>query len=119
MSEHIGVLNIGGVLLVALPSDLNETAVASLQEELSAQIVEKGAHGVLDDITGVQVVDTCVGGGLSVIASVARLLGAHPVLVGIRPGVAQTLVQLGVELNDFPRTRDLDAGLLALGIRST
>lgn len=117
MSEHIGVLNIGGVLLVALPSDLNETAVASL--ELSAQIVEKGAHGVLDDITGVQVVDTFVGGGLSVIACVARLLGAHPVLVGIRPGVAQTLVQLGVELNDIPRTRDLDAGLLALGIRST
>ena len=87
--------------------------------QLSAQVVEKGAHGVLDDITGVQVVDTFVGGGLSVIASVARLLGAHPVLVGIRPGVAQTLVQLGVELNDFPRTRDLDAGLLALGIRST
>ncbi|MFI8008378.1 STAS domain-containing protein [Streptomyces sp. NPDC086010] len=118
MSAHVAILSIGGVLLVTVPADLDETALASLQEELSSQIMKKGAHGVLIDITGVQVVDTFVGGRISVIASVARLLGARPVLVGMRPAVAQTLVQLGVELDGITRARDLDAGLLALGTRS-
>ncbi|MFF3748743.1 STAS domain-containing protein [Streptomyces kronopolitis] len=65
--------------------------------------------------------DTFVGRRLSVIASVANLLGARPVLVGIRPAVALPLeqlgVELGVELDDITEGRDLDAGLRELGTR--
>lgn len=115
MSEHVAVLNIGGILLVTVPADLDETAVRSLQEDLSARIVATAAHGVILDVTAVDSVDTFVGRRLSVIASVASLLGARPVLVGIRPAVALTLVQLGVELHDIAKARDLDAGLRKLG----
>ncbi|MGW9081512.1 hypothetical protein [Streptomyces kronopolitis] len=65
--------------------------------------------------------DTFVGRRLSVIASVANLLGARPDLVGIRPAVALPLeqlgVELGVELDDITEGRDLDAGLRELGTR--
>jgi anti-anti-sigma regulatory factor len=79
MSEHVAVLNIGDILLVTAPADLDETAVFSLQEELSARIVETAAHGVVIDVTALDSVDTFVGRRLSVIASVANLLGARPV----------------------------------------
>ncbi|MFF5725120.1 hypothetical protein [[Kitasatospora] papulosa] len=60
------------------PAELNETKPGSLQEELSARIVEKAAHGVVLDITAVDAVDTFVGRRLSSIASVALLLAHAP-----------------------------------------
>ncbi|MFB7560930.1 STAS domain-containing protein [Streptomyces brevispora] len=86
-----------------------------LQEDLSARIVDTAAHAVVIDVTALDPVDTFVGRRLSVIASVANLLGARPVLVGMRPAVALTLVQLGVELGDITKARDLDSGLRELG----
>ncbi|MFI8008380.1 STAS domain-containing protein [Streptomyces sp. NPDC086010] len=111
---HVAVLNIGGALLVSIPSHLDEEAVVSLQEELSAQIVDRAAHGVVIDITALDVVDTFVGRRLSTIASLAHILGARPVLVGMRPAVALTLVQLGVDLEGVAKAADLEAGLRAL-----
>lgn len=117
MSEHVAVLSIGGILLVPVPANLHETTVLSLQEDLSARIIDTTAHGVVIDVTALDSVDTFGGRRLSVIASVANLLGARPVLVGIRPAVALPLVQLGVELDDITEGRDLDAGLRELGAR--
>jgi rsbT antagonist protein RsbS len=114
MSENVAVLAVGDVLLVVVPGALDETMVLRLQEELCVQIVEKAARGVVIDITGLDVVDTFVGNRISSIASAAGMLGARPVLVGMRPAVAQTLVQLGVELSGVAKARDLEAGLAAL-----
>ncbi|MFC8230718.1 STAS domain-containing protein [Streptomyces sp. NPDC057287] len=119
LSERVAVLSVGGVLLVTVPADLDESTVVSLQEELSARIVEKAAHGVVIDIAAVGFVDTFVGRRLSLIAAVAVLLGARPVLVGMRPAVALTLVHLGVELNDIAKARDLEAGLSVLSAPGT
>ncbi|MFD0305243.1 STAS domain-containing protein [Streptomyces sp. NPDC127119] len=117
MNEYVAILRIGGVLLVTVPAGLNDTTLVFLQEKLSQQIVKKAAHGVVIDITAVDTVDTFVGRRLSLIASVTVLLGARPVLVGIRPAVAVTLVQLGLELDDIAKARDLDAGLRMLSAR--
>lgn len=114
MSEHVAVLNLGGILLVTAPTDLGEETVVRLQEDLCARIVETCAHGVVIDITGVDVIDTFVARRLSTIAAVAKLLGARPVLVGIRPQVALTMVQLGIDLHDLRTAHDLEAGLTAL-----
>ncbi|MFE9846239.1 STAS domain-containing protein [Streptomyces goshikiensis] len=103
MSEHVAVLNVGGILLVTVPANLDETAVIPLQEDLSARILETAAHGDVIDITAVEVIDTFVGRRLSVIASVANLLGARPLLVAMRPAVALTLAHLGVELDDVAK----------------
>lgn len=93
-------------------------AVLCLQDDLSARIVERAARSVVIDVTALDSLGTFVGRRLSVIASVATLLGARPVLVGIRPAVAPTLVQLGVELDAITKARDLDAGLRELGARA-
>jgi rsbT co-antagonist protein RsbR len=66
---------------------------------------------VILDITGVPVVDTHVANGLILAAQAVRLLGARVILTGIRPEVAQTLVGLGVNLNDLITHSTLQSGI--------
>jgi anti-anti-sigma regulatory factor len=63
------------------------------------------------DITGVAVVDTGVAHHLLQAARAAQLLGAQVMLVGISPEVAQTVVQLGVNLSSLPTYSSLQVGL--------
>lgn len=84
MTERVPVLQIGQVLLVSIQTDLDDQSVMLLQDDLAAKVVETGAHGVVIDITAVDIVDSFVGRMLSTIASISRLLDAQTVVVGMR-----------------------------------
>ncbi|MGV9703326.1 STAS domain-containing protein [Streptomyces sp. NPDC003483] len=114
MSERVPVLQIGQVLLVSIQTDLDDHAVMNLQDDLSAKVVECGAHGVVIDITAVEIVDSFVGRMLSTIASISRMLDAQTVVVGMRPAVAITLVELGLSLGGVATALTLDKGLQML-----
>lgn len=114
MSEQVPVLRIGQVLLVSIQTDLDDHAVMQLQDDLAAAVVESGAHGVVIDITAVEIVDSFVGRMLSTIASISRLLDAQTVVVGMRPAVAITLVELGLSLGGVRTALTLDKGLQVL-----
>ncbi|MFG2720648.1 STAS domain-containing protein [Streptomyces sp. NPDC048416] len=114
MSEQVPVLRIGQVLLVSIQTDLDDQAVMLLQDDLAAAVVESGAHGVVIDITAVEIVDSFVGRMLSTIASISRLLDAQTVVVGMRPAVAITLVELGLSLGGVRTALSLDKGLKML-----
>jgi rsbT co-antagonist protein RsbR len=70
-------------------------------ENLLQKIVDTGAQIAIIDITGVPTVDTLVAQHLLKTVSAARLMGAECYVSGIRPQIAQTIVHLGVELNDI------------------
>ncbi|MET7982072.1 MULTISPECIES: STAS domain-containing protein [unclassified Streptomyces] len=114
MSERVPVLKIGQVLLVSIQTDLDDQAVMALQDDLAATVVDSGAHGVVIDITAVDIVDSFVGRMLSTIASISRLLDAQTVVVGMRPAVAITLVELGLSLGGVRTALTLDKGLRVL-----
>ncbi|MEU8951796.1 STAS domain-containing protein [Streptomyces sp. NPDC048489] len=114
MSEQVPVLQIGQVLLVSIQTDLDDQAVMALQDDLSARVVETGAHGVVIDITAVEIVDSFVGRMLATIAAISRLLDARTVVVGMRPAVAITLVELGLSLGGVKTALTLDKGLRML-----
>ncbi|MEU3245374.1 MULTISPECIES: STAS domain-containing protein [unclassified Streptomyces] len=114
MSERVPVLQIGQVLLVSIQTDLDDHAVLLLQDDLAATVVESGAHGVVIDITAVEIVDSFVGRMLATIASISRLLDAQTVVVGMRPAVAITLVELGLSLGGVRTALTLDKGLRVL-----
>nr|WP_203617105.1 STAS domain-containing protein [Streptomyces bauhiniae] len=107
-------MQIGQVLLVSIQTDLDDQAVMALQDDLSARLVETGAHGVVIDITAVEIVDSFVGRMLATIASISRLLDARTVVVGMRPAVAITLVELGLSLGGVKTALTLDKGLRVL-----
>ncbi|WLQ40519.1 STAS domain-containing protein [Streptomyces laculatispora] len=111
MSEEVPVLQIGQVLLVSIQTDLDDRAVMTLQDDLAAAVVDSGAHGVVIDITAVEIVDSFVGRMLATVASISRMLDAQTVVVGMRPAVAITLVELGLSLGGVRTALTLDKGL--------
>jgi len=98
MSERVPILRIGDVLLVSIQTDLDDQAVLNLQEDLAAQTARFGVRGVVIDISAVEIVDSFVGRMLATIASISRIMDAETVVVGMRPAVAITLVELGLTL---------------------
>lgn len=84
-----------------------------LTERLLERIASTQARAVIVDLTGVDVVDTMTANHLLQMIRAARLLGTYCVLSGISPQIAQTLVQLEVELDEIATVRNLKEGLRA------
>ena len=116
--ERVPILRIGSTLLVSIQIDLQDQSVQQLQEDLAEQIVASRATGVIIDITAVEIVDSFIGRMLSTIGSMSRLFDAETVLVGMRPAVAITLVELGLSLDGIRTALNTEKGLRLLGNRS-
>ncbi|KAA0941427.1 MULTISPECIES: STAS domain-containing protein [Streptomyces] len=114
MSERIPILRIGETLLVSVQFDLEDQMVLNLQEDLAQQIVDKSARGVIIDISALEIVDSFVGRMLAAVAAISRVLDARTVVVGMRPAVAITLVELGLSLGGVDTALDLEKGLAKL-----
>lgn len=99
------------VLVMPLVGVVDSTRAQQMMEQLLERIAAAEARFVLVDITGVPTVDTAVAEHLIKTTKAARLVGAHALLVGISPKVAQTLVRLGVSLTDVSTFPDLQSGL--------
>ena len=109
--ERIPIYKIGEVLLVSIQIDLQDQDALNLQDDLSTRIVDTGAHGVVIDISALELVDSFIGRMLSTIAAVSRVLDARTVVVGMRPAVAITLVELGLSLPGVETALDVERGL--------
>ena len=109
--DRVPVLKIGDILLVSIQIDLEDHTAMQLQDDLSHRIVETGAHGVVIDISALEIVDSFIGRMLSTIASVSRVLDAETVVVGMRPAVAITLVELGLSLTGVRTALNVDRAL--------
>jgi rsbT antagonist protein RsbS len=109
--ERVPLLKLGEVLLVSIQIDLDDQTALQLQDDLANRIVDTGVHGVVIDITALDIVDSFIGRMLSTIASVSRVLDAETVVVGMRPAVAITLVELGLSLNGIRTALNVERGL--------
>jgi rsbT antagonist protein RsbS len=114
MSQQVPVLRLGNALLVSIQVDLQDDDVLALQEELAERIVAHGSRGVIIDISAVDIVDSFIGRMFSSIAALSRVLDAETVVVGMRPAVAITLVELGMSLDGVRTALDLEKGRVIL-----
>ena len=97
--ERIPILKMGPFLLVSIQVDMHDRLALTLQDDLTERIVRDRARGVLIDISALEVVDSFIGRMLGNIAGMSRVLDAETVVVGMRPAVAITLVELGMSLS--------------------
>ncbi|MBX6370352.1 MAG: STAS domain-containing protein [Rhodospirillales bacterium] len=109
--EQIPILRIGRCLLVTIQVDMHDRLAMALQDDLTEKIVATRARGVLIDISALEVVDSFIGRTLNNIAAMARVLDAQTVVVGMRPAVAITLVELGLSLSGVKTALDVDKGM--------
>ena len=109
--DNIPILKIGDVLLVTIQVDMHDQLASALEEDLTERIVAAGARGVLIDISALEIVDSFIGRMLDNIAAVSRMLDASTVVVGMRPAVAITLVELGLSLTGVKTALNVDRGM--------
>src|SRR5215470_888879 len=108
--ERIPILKMGECLLVSIQVDMHDRLALALQDDLTERIAETHARGVLIDISALDMVDSFIGRMLGTIASVARVLDATTIVVGMRPAVAITLVELGLALPGVRTALDVERG---------
>jgi rsbT antagonist protein RsbS len=109
--ERIPILKMGDCLLVTIQVDMHDRLALALQDDLTERIARHHARGVLIDISALEVVDSFIGRMLGNIAAMARVLDAATVVVGMRPAVAITLVELGLELPGVSTALDVEKGM--------
>ncbi|MBS0445917.1 MAG: STAS domain-containing protein [Proteobacteria bacterium] len=112
--QRIPILQIGKCLLVTIQVDLEDHTALALQDDLTARIEEVGAHGVLIEISALQIVDSFIGRTIAGISGIARVLGAATVVVGMQPAVAITLVELGLSLEGVRTALNVERGMAIL-----
>ncbi|GAA1403679.1 MULTISPECIES: STAS domain-containing protein [Oerskovia] len=115
MTDGVPVLKIGSTLLVSIQVDLQDDTALQLQEDLATRITETGARGVIIDISGLEIVDSFIGRMLASAASISHVLDATTVVVGMRPAVAITMVELGLSLGNVRTALDVERALALLG----
>jgi rsbT antagonist protein RsbS len=109
--DQIPILKIGDTLLVSIQVDMHDRLALALQDDLTSKIVETRARGVMIDISALEIVDSFIGRMLNNIAAMSRVLDAVTVVVGMRPAVAITLVELGLTLTGVRTALNVDKGL--------
>jgi rsbT antagonist protein RsbS len=108
---EIPILRIGDCLLVSIQVDMHDRLAMALEKELTDRIVTDRASGVMIDISSLEIVDSFIGRMLNSIAAASRVLDAVTVVVGMRPAVAITMVELGLSLAGIRTALDVDKGL--------
>lgn len=101
-----------GILTIPLIGVIDSRRAMNITEGLLTAISQHQASSLIIDITGVPVVDTQVAQHLIHTARACQLLGCDVALVGISPEIAQTLVQLGVDLSTLKTLANLQAGII-------
>lgn len=109
--ERIPILKLGDFLLVTIQVDMHDRLAMNLQEDLTEKIVSMRGRGVLIDISALDVVDSFIGRTLGNIAAMSAILDARTVVVGMRPPVAITLVELGLSMKGVRTALNIEKGM--------
>ncbi|MRD49105.1 anti-anti-sigma factor [Caenimonas koreensis DSM 17982] len=109
--EQIPILKLGNILLVSIQVEMHDQLALQLQDDLTIKLAKSQARGVLIDISALEIVDSFIGRSLAHIAGIARVMDATTVLVGMRPAVAITLVELGMTLTGIRTALNVEKGM--------
>jgi rsbT antagonist protein RsbS len=107
----VPLLKQGDLLIASIQAALTDADLNQMQDELMHQVRAVRAHGVIIDVTAVDVIDSFAARTLRSTAYMLKLRGAETVIVGLQPEVAFAMVQLGLQLEGVPTALDLEEGL--------
>jgi rsbT antagonist protein RsbS len=110
----VAILRQGPYLIASIQSDLSDSEVMDLRNELSELVGRHRSRGIVIDVAALDVIDSYVARALRAIVLTAKLRGAETVIVGIQPDVAIAMVQFRLNLGPLRATLDLDAAIALL-----
>lgn len=109
--KKIPIIKIRDFLIVSIQVDMHDKLAIQLQSQILNEIERTGAKGVLIDISVLEMVDSFIGRMLSGMASMASIMDAAVVIVGMQPAVAITLVELGLEMPGVDTALNMEKGM--------
>ncbi|WP_321372817.1 STAS domain-containing protein [uncultured Draconibacterium sp.] len=109
--KKIPIIKIRDFLIVSIQVDMHDKLAIQLQSQILEEIERTGAKGVLIDISVLEMVDSFIGRMLSGMASMAAIMDAAVVIVGMQPAVAITLVELGLEMPGVDTALNMEKGI--------
>jgi rsbT antagonist protein RsbS len=109
--DELPIIQIRNCLLVSIQTELHDRLALDLQTSLMERVRAQGVRGVILDVSWVEVIDSYITRILNDIGKSVRFMGADCYMVGIRPAVAMTLVEMGVQLDAVSTALNLDAAL--------
>jgi rsbT antagonist protein RsbS len=104
----VAILRQGDYLIASIQSDLTDSQVVRLRDDLTERVGAHRVRGIIVDVAALDVIDSFVARSLRSIAVSAKLRGAETVVVGIQPDVAIAMVQFSLNLEPLRATLDLD-----------
>ena len=104
----VAILHQGDYLIASIQSDLTDSQVVRLRDDLTERVGAHRVRGIIVDVAALDVIDSFVARSLRSIAVPAKLRGAETVVVGIQPDVAIAMVQFSLNLEPLRETLDLD-----------
>jgi rsbT antagonist protein RsbS len=110
----VAILRKGDYIIASIQSDLSDTEVLGLRDDLIERVGRFRALGIVVDVAALDVIDSFIARALRSIALAARLRGARTVIVGIQPDVAVAMVQFSLNLEPLRTALDLDEALALL-----
>ena len=114
----VSILRIAHCLFVSVPPELRDSHARELNDAIARRLAaERAVRGLIVDVSALGLVDSYAAKVLEEIGSVSRSMGARAILVGLRPAVATTLVELGIDLLNVETALSLEAALAKLRVR--
>ena len=107
----VAILRHGDYLIASIRADLSDGQLLALREDLSERVGDERIRGIVIDITGAAAIDLGVANHLVQTVEASRLMGAGAIITGLSSKIAQTLVDLGVDLGMLCTVGGLQGGL--------
>lgn len=113
----VAILRHGAILIASIQSDLTDSEVLALRDDLAWRVSRDRCRGLIVDVAALDVIDSFMARALRSVAETARLQGTRTLLVGIQPDVAVAMVRFRLNLAPLHAALDLDEALAVLGAR--
>ncbi|MGZ3421531.1 MAG: STAS domain-containing protein [Polyangiales bacterium] len=107
----IPIIKLYGNLLVSVQVALSDRVILELKEDIAREIRRSDVHGLVIEVSGVDLFDSFIARSIQDIAQIARLMGVRTVLAGLNAGMAITLVEMDMELEGVQTALSLESAL--------
>ena len=111
MGTSVPILEIDNLLIVSIQIELDDNSALQLQQDLASKLMATGSSGIVLDFTAVQIVDSFIARVIGDMARITKLMGSEMVVTGLKPQVALTLVDLGIDLVGVTTALNLQKGI--------
>ena len=114
--SRIPIIGLYDNLIVPIQGAIADDVMVTLQTDVMTRIQDGDARGLIVDVSGVEVLDSYMTRNLRDLALSARLMGVTAVVSGLRPAVAITLIEMGLEIPGVYTALDLERALELLRV---